>query len=59
MTLFEGILEGRNSFDAVNHVRLILQGFFVVLPLFCVIVETLSMAAHQCRLLCLMGTGKC
>jgi len=33
--LFEVVLEGRNSSDAVNHVRLILQGFFVVLPLFC------------------------
>ena len=55
MILFEVVLEGRNKLDAVDHVRLILRGLFVVLPLFCVIVEPLSMAAHQCRLLCLMG----
>lgn len=55
MILFEVVLEGRNKLDAVDHVRLILRELFVVLPLFCVIVEPLSMAAHQCRLLCLMG----
>ena len=49
MILFEVVLEGRNKLDAVDHVRLILRGLFVVLPLFCVIVEPLSMAAHQCR----------
>ena len=55
MILFEVVLEGRNKLDTVDHVRLILRELFVVLPLFCVIVEPLSMAAHQCRLLCLMG----
>ena len=45
MILFEVVLEGRNKLDAVDHVRWILRELFVVLPLFCVIVEPLSMAA--------------